>query len=107
MMTVYIDKGYKCHANQADGLTAIETDFFDGKCTAYIEGFRFVPADQMWTNPNGITYAGEMVTPWKPFNELEAVQREYEHEQFESVVNDLEANAADYAAAYEEGVQNA
>lgn len=83
-MMVYIDSECCCHVNQADGLTAVETEFFDGKCTVFIEGYRFVPAGQLWTNPNGITYAGEMIAPWKPYSELEAAQREYERQLAEA-----------------------
>ena len=35
-MTIYIDRDYKCHTSPADGLTAVETDAFDGKCRQYI-----------------------------------------------------------------------
>lgn len=31
-MTIYIDSDYKCHVSHGDGLTAVETDAFDGKC---------------------------------------------------------------------------
>ena len=33
-MTIYIDSDYKCHTTTADGLTAVETDVFDGMCAA-------------------------------------------------------------------------
>ena len=37
-MTIYIDSDYKCHSSSGDGMTAVETDFFDGKCRQNIEG---------------------------------------------------------------------
>lgn len=89
-MVVYIDSDFRCHVNQADGMTAVETDFFDGKCTAFIEGYRYVPDGQTWANSDGITYAGEMVSPWKPYTELDAAQREYEHEQIADMKNALD-----------------
>ena len=84
-MTIYIDTDYKCHTTTADGLTAVETDYFADKCQAYIEGYRFVPTGQTWTRPDGVTFAGEMVCPWKPWRELDAAQRAYEQEQLESL----------------------
>lgn len=80
-MTIYIDSDFKCHTIAGDGLTAVETTAFDGKCAAYIEGYRFVPDGSTWVRPDGTMFAGEMVTPWKPWEELDAVQREYEREQ--------------------------
>lgn len=84
-MTIYIDSDYKCHTTTADGLTAVETDVFDGMCAAYIEGYRFVPAGQTWTRPDGVVFQGEMVSPWKSWRELDAAQRAYELEQLESL----------------------
>lgn len=84
-MTIYIDSDYKCHAATADSLTAVETDYFDGKCAAYIEGYRFVPAGASRTRPDGVVFRGEMVCPWKPWRELDAAQRAYEQEQLESL----------------------
>lgn len=97
-MTIYIDTDYKCYAAIADGLTAVETDYFDGKCAAYIEGYRFVPAGQTWTRPDGVAFRGEMAAPWKPWRELDAAQRAYEQEQMES----LSAQNAEYEAALSE-----
>ena len=97
-MTIYIDSDYKCHITTADGLTAVETDVFDGMCAAYIEGYRFVPAGASWTRPDGVVFQGEMVSPWKPWRELDSAQRAYEQEQLES----LSAQNAEYEAALAE-----
>ena len=97
-MTIYIDSDYKCHTAPGDGLTAVETDYFDGKCQAYIEGYRFVPAGAFWTRPDGVVFRGEMVSPWKPWRELDSAQRAYEQEQLES----LSAQNAEYEAALAE-----
>ena len=80
-MKIYIDDEFKCHTQAAYGLTAVETDFFEGKCAAYIEGYRFVPAGKIWTAADGTVYSGEMITPWKPWAELDAAQRAYERER--------------------------
>lgn len=88
-MTIYIDSDFKCHAATADGLTAVETAFFDGKCPAYIEGYRYVPAGSVWVRDDGAEFPGEMVSPWKPWEELDAVQREYEREQYNNLLIQL------------------
>lgn len=80
-MTIYIDNEYKCHTSPGDGLTAVETDTFDGKCRQYIEGYRFVPAGQSWTREDGQVFCGEMVAPWRPYETLVELQAVYEEEQ--------------------------
>lgn len=97
-MTIYIDSDFKCHTVAGDGLTAVETTAFDGKCAAYIEGYRFVPDGSTWVREDGTVFSGEMVTPWKPWEELDAMQREYEREQYET----LTAQNAEYEAALSE-----
>lgn len=97
-MTIYIDTDYKCHTAPGTGLTAVETTAFDGKCTAYIEGYRFVPNGSTWVRSDGAIFQGEMVAPWKPWDELDAAQREYEREQYAAVT----AQNAEYEAALSE-----
>lgn len=97
-MTIYIDSDFKCHTVAGDGLTAVETTAFDGKCAAYIEGYRFVPDGSTWVREDGTIFSGEMVTPWKPWEELDAVQRAYERERYET----LTAQNAEYEAALSE-----
>ena len=80
-MIIYIDSDYKCHTSPADGLTAVETDVFDGKCRQYIEGYRFVPAGQSWTREDGQMFEGEMIAPWRPYEILAELQAVYEEEQ--------------------------
>ena len=96
-MTIYIDADFKCHVSDDGTMTAVETDFFDGKCAAYIEGYRFVPSGSTWTRPDGVVFAGEMVAPWKDWRELDADQRAYEREQYA----EMEAELADARAALE------
>lgn len=78
MRTIYIDSEFKCHTVNDGTMTAMETDFFDGKCDAFIEGYRFVPFGESWTRSDGAVFEGEMIAPWKDYNELDAAQREYE-----------------------------
>lgn len=89
-MKIYIDSDFKCHVSKADGLTEIETEFFDGFCDEYIEGYRFVPADSTWIRDDGIAFSGEMVVPWKSWKGLDAIQRRYEKAQYVEVTNQNE-----------------
>ena len=79
---IYIDSDFKCHTTNPNGIfREIDTKYFDGKCQAFIEGYRFVPMGESWTREDGTVFAGEMVAPWKPYSELDAAQRAYEREQ--------------------------
>lgn len=80
-MKIYIDSEYKCHTASADGLTVVETDFFDGKCPKFIKGYRYIPEGQSWTRADGVVFTGEMIAPWLPFGELDAAQSAYERER--------------------------
>lgn len=77
-MTIYIDADFKCHVSPGEGTTEVEVDFFDGKCDEYIEGCRFVPSGKTWTHEDGAEFSGEMIAPWKDWQELDAAQRDYE-----------------------------
>ena len=71
MRTIYIDSEHKCHTINDGTMIAVEVEhFFDKKCDAYIEGFCY----EVRKNSTAI-YA------WKPYDELAAVQREYEQQK--------------------------
>lgn len=80
-MTIYIDNDYKCNTSPGNGLTAVETDAFDGKCRRYIEGYRFVPDGQSWTRDDGQVFHGEMVAPWRDYGILSEFQEVAQEEQ--------------------------
>ena len=84
-MKIYIDSDYKCHTSLADGLTAVETDAFEDKCSRYIQGYRFVPAGESWTREDGHTFTGEMIAPWRDYAILAVLQAIYEEEQAKAV----------------------
>lgn len=67
MRTIYIDSESKCHASNDGTMTEAQTDFFNGKCDAFIEGYCYEP---------------EIVKiyPWKPYAELAAAQKQYERD---------------------------
>ena len=77
-MIIYIDDDFKCHVSDDGTMTAVDVEFFDGKCDEFIEGYRYIPAGESWTRDDGVTFEGEMIAPWKPHGDLETVQRSYE-----------------------------
>lgn len=96
-MTIYIDSDYKVHLTDDGTMTAVEAGIFDGKCQAYIEGYRYVPSGATWIREDGAEFAGEMIAPWVDWAALDAAQREYEREQLAA----LQTQNADMAAALE------
>ena len=84
MRTVYVDSENKCHVNNDGTMTPVKTNFFDGKCDCFVEGFCFESTE----NESG-AYS------WRPFEQLEAAQTQYE------------IDMAEAAAAYQEGVDSA
>lgn len=94
MKTVFIDSEFKCHSTNDGTLTPVETDFFDGKCDTMIEGYRFVPAGESWIREDGEVFQGELAFLWKPMEELEEAQREYELgllRQYEQTLQEIES----------------
>lgn len=87
---IYIDSNYHCHLSNTEGtFREIETSFFDGKCVELIEGYRFIPSGEESENEEGLVFKGEMIAPWKEFNEIDSYQRNYEHEMLEDAENAL------------------
>ena len=82
-MKIYIDSDFKCHTSNDGTMTSVESEFFDGKCTTFIEGYCYEEAD-----------AHVRIYPWKDYPELAAAQAQYE------------ADMAELAAAYQEGVNS-
>lgn len=78
-MTVYIDTEFHCHVdNPNNEFREVETNFFNGKCAAFIEGYMFVPEGESRVSEDGTVYTGEMIAPWRDYKELDNAQREYE-----------------------------
>ena len=73
-MKIYIDVDYKCHVTDNGTMRAVETDFFVGRCSEFIEGYRYIPAGETWTRADGQTFTGEMITPWRDYSSLAAIQ---------------------------------
>ena len=69
-MTIYLDSDFCCHLTNDGTMTAVETDVFDGKEKAYIEGFRYVPEGQTWTRSDGVEFQGPMISAAKDYNRI-------------------------------------
>jgi hypothetical protein len=85
MKPIYIDNEFKCHTTNPDGtfrevvLSDSAKTFFADKCTAFIEGYRLKPDDEIWVREDGHVFSGgEMISPWKNYDLLEAAQVQYE-----------------------------
>lgn len=77
-MKIYIDSQCKCHVNDKGTMREFDVPFFDGKCQTFIEGYRYIPADETWTRADGEVFRGEMIAPWKNYAELYIAQLEYD-----------------------------
>ena len=92
--TIYLDSDFKCHVTDDGTMIAAETDFFDGKCDTFIEGYRFVPHGESWTRSDGAVFQGEMISPWKDYSELETTQQDYERHllaEYAALIDELYA----------------
>lgn len=77
-MTIYLNSEYRCYLTNDGTRRPVETDAFNGKCAAYIEGYRFVPTGESWTRPDGVVFTGEMIAPAEDYSRLEKAQLQYE-----------------------------
>lgn len=92
---IYIDIDCKCYVANPEGTyRPFDVSFFGDKCQAFIEGYRYVPSGESWTRSDGKVFYGEMIAPFKPYDQLAAAQAQYE------------ADLAEAAAAYQEGVDS-
>lgn len=88
-MKVYIDSEFKCHVSPGEGLTEVEESFFDNKCNEFVEGYRYIPSGSVWIREDGVEFAGEMISPWKDYNELAMAQLTYMTVQYSKAQSDI------------------
>lgn len=69
-MKIYLDSDFRCHLADDGTMKTVETDMFDGKEKAYIEGYRYVPEGEMWTRSDGVEFHGLMIAPAKDYNQI-------------------------------------
>ena len=103
-MLVYIDTDYKCHLSDDSTRRAFDVPFFDGKCAEFVEGYRYVPSGETWTRADGKTFTGEMITPWRDYSGLAAIQAAVDRITAEKDAEITEINEAmmDFVAMVEE-----
>lgn len=89
MKTIYIDSEFKCHTTDDGTMTVIETDFFDGKCDEFIEGYRFVPIGETWKREDGEIFEGEMIAPAEEYFLLANAQMEHDLEMVDEYKQSL------------------
>lgn len=78
-MKIYIDSECHCHTTNQDGaFREVEDKFFDGKCKTFVEGY-------CYDDSKGYV----QIYPWKPYDELDAAQREYERQKLADAENAL------------------
>ena len=77
-MIIYIDTDNKCHIINDGVMKEFNVPFFDDKCVAFIEGYRYVPEGETWTRDDGEIFTGEMIAPAVDSRVLEAYQSQYE-----------------------------
>ena len=66
---IYVDAEHHCHPIDDGTMTAVETNFFDGMCDAFVKGY-------CYDTSKGYV----QIYPWKPYSELDNAQREYERQ---------------------------
>lgn len=77
-MLIYLDENYRCHCENDGTMREIDAAFFDGKCRAFIEAYRYVPKGESWKRADGEVFAGEMISPWRSSIYPEELQKQYE-----------------------------
>jgi len=76
MLKLYLDSNYMCHLTNSGTYRTYYTDFFDENTPEeYIEGFRLVPPNEVWTRSDGVKFNGLMVTCAVNSDGLERVKR--------------------------------
>lgn len=103
-MTIFIDNDCKCYASDDGTRRAFDVPFFDGKCDEFVEGYRYVPSGETWTRSDGQTFTGEMITPWRDYSGIAAIQSAVDRITAEKDAEITEINEAmmDFVAMVEE-----
>lgn len=81
MKTIYLDPDYLCHANNDGTMQEVQTDVFDNLCAGALECYRYIPAGQAWTRPDGRVLHGPFIQPCKPTEVIDGIQRQYETDE--------------------------
>lgn len=88
-MKIYIDSEFRCHTAPAENLREFDVPYFDYKCTALIEGYRYVPPGESWTREDGEVFNGEMIAPAVDYETLGIAQLQYENQDMKNSLSIL------------------
>ena len=83
-MKIYIDNDFKCHTVNARGYIEVDTDVFNGKCKEFIEGYCYIPQGMSYERTDGKILRGELVFPWRDYNEIAEIQTAVDRTQAEA-----------------------
>ena len=91
-MKIYIDNDYKCHVTDDGTMREFDVPFFDGKCTEFIEGYRYVPSEETWTRADGQTFRGKMIVSWRDYSQILEIQMAVDRAQAQAqqTINEYE-----------------
>ena len=100
-MTIYIDSDYRCHTADDGTRRAFDVPSFDGKCAAFIEGYRYVPSEETWTRKDGQTFKGEMIAPCRDYSQILEIQTAVDRAkaQAQQTIDEYEAALSEIEAA--------
>ncbi len=74
MRSIFIDKDYRCYTAPATGRKEVLTDMFNGKCAELIEGYRYIPAGEVWVREDSVEFGGEAAFPAVDYSQLTSAQ---------------------------------
>lgn len=92
---IYLDDDFMAHAAQNEAGTLVpwadDDGFFIGKCDAFIEGYRVVPAGETWTRADGTVFSGLIIAPAASPSALTAAQADADRQ----TITDLDFEVVD------------
>lgn len=97
-MNIYIDEEFRCHVVNDGTMQEVQTDFFEGKCDTFIEGYRYIPEGEVWTRSDGMVFTGKMIAPIRNYDALIAAQDE--NNKAQSEITTLARAGAEQVKAY-------
>lgn len=77
-MIVFLDNEFRCHVNNDGAMTRVESNFFDGKCRAFAEAWRFIPSGYTWRNSDGFEIHGPTYMCVEDAEMTYAIQAQFE-----------------------------
>ena len=91
-MKVYLDSNYVCHLTNDGTMREIESEYLDGLAPTVIEKTRFIPENETWVRPDGVSVFGLVKETIESIDGIENTQEQYraDLEQMSDMQNALE-----------------